>query len=43
MDTYTDHMLTAKQVSVDKSDPRALKFKVLDKFVKTVQVHITAL
>lgn len=26
VDTYTDHILTGKQVTIDKSDPRAFKF-----------------
>jgi hypothetical protein len=43
VDTYTDHILTGKQVTIDKSDPRVLKFQVHDEFVKTVQVHIIAL
>jgi hypothetical protein len=42
-DTFTDHVMTAKQVKIDRSDPRNLKFQVLDKYVKQVTVNIKAL
>ena len=42
-DTFTDRLLVARQVNIDRSDPRNFKFQVLDKYVKQVTVNIKAL